>query len=313
MNASLALSGIAHIGYLGCIRVSGTDTIAFLQAQLTSDFATLGRGRARLAGFCSAKGRLQASFVAWMLDDTDVLLVCSSDLLQATLKRMSMFVLRMKCRLTDASAEFPVHGIAGEAASRWLDGCAVWERRDTPRAMAIRLPDAPGHAMGLWIARPTQHQTPDSQGNLTQNDWRWLQVTSGMPWIEARNVDLFVPQMINLELLGGVDFQKGCYPGQEVVARSQYRGTLKRRLFRFESEAAATSGEEVFSSTDPGQPAGVVVNAAVCAGTGRSSALIELKWAALGSGQLHLAHPDGPLLHRRDLPYEVPSASRDPT
>jgi folate-binding protein YgfZ len=129
-------------------------------------------------------------------------------------------------------------------------------------------------------------------------------VQSGIPVVEAATVDRFVPQMINFELVGGVDFRKGCYPGQEVVARSQYRGTTKRRLFLFDAASAALPGQEIFHSADPGQPAGLVANAAVTSQGG--SLLAEVKLAALAEGSLHLGTADGPLLTQRALPYALP-------
>jgi tRNA-modifying protein YgfZ len=125
-----------------------------------------------------------------------------------------------------------------------------------------------------------------------------------VPRIVAATVEQFVPQMVNFEIVGGVSFQKGCYPGQEVVARSQYRGTVKRRAFVFESTAAAAPAQEIFHSADREQPAGMVVNAASC--DGRHLLLAEVKLAALDGGTLHLVSADGPLLTRADMPYAVP-------
>ena len=140
---------------------------------------------------------------------------------------------------------------------------------------------------------------------LPLDTWRWLEVQSGLPTIEAATVDQFVPQMLNYELVGGIDFKKGCYPGQEVVARSHYRGTIKRRMFLFDCEAAAAPGQEIFHSGEPGQPAGMVANAAPQPGGAGSSLLVEVKLAALNDGSLHLGSPQGPLLHRVAMPYEV--------
>jgi folate-binding Fe-S cluster repair protein YgfZ len=118
--------------------------------------------------------------------------------------------------------------------------------------------------------------------------------------------------MLNFELVGGVNFQKGCYPGQEIVARSQYRGTVKRRTFLFDVDAAAAPGQEVFHSADPGQPAGQVANAAPRVdGTG-ASVLVEIKLAALEGGDIHLGSADGPVLAQRELPYAVLSDADQP-
>jgi hypothetical protein len=112
--------------------------------------------------------------------------------------------------------------------------------------------------------------------------------------------------MVNFELAGGVNFQKGCFPGQEVVARSQYRGTLKRRAQLLTSTVPLEPGQEVFHSADPGQPAGLVALAGQRP-DGLHAALVELKLAALGSGSLHLGGADGPLLQPAALPYALPT------
>jgi folate-binding protein YgfZ len=129
---------------------------------------------------------------------------------------------------------------------------------------------------------------------------------SGVPRIVAATVDRFVPQMVNLELVGGVDFGKGCYPGQEVVARSQYRGTLKRRAALVQSPVPLLAGQELFSSADPEQPAGLVVLAGTLRGQ-HHAALVELKIAALISGTLHAGAADGVVLEAVALPYAIPA------
>jgi folate-binding protein YgfZ len=143
--------------------------------------------------------------------------------------------------------------------------------------------------------------TPPEADDLDPAAWRWLEVHSGVARITAATSEQFVPQMVNLELVGGVNFKKGCYPGQEVVARSQYRGTLKRRAQLFAGATGARPGQEVFHSGDPSQPAGLVANAA------GDTALVEVKLAALEDGTLHLGAADGPVLRRLALPYEMPA------
>ena len=128
---------------------------------------------------------------------------------------------------------------------------------------------------------------------------------SGIARIVAATSEHFVPQMVNLELVGGVNFQKGCYPGQEVVARSQYRGTLKRRAFALTGPSAMLPGQEIFHSADPGQPAGEVAVSGRLS-EGRFAALAELKISATHDGSLHLGASDGPLLQKAALPYPVP-------
>ncbi len=285
---TLGLTGACRLTALGVIRAQGADAASFLHGQLTTDFASLSLTEARLAGFCSAKGRLMATLIGWKTADDEILLALPAELLAPVLKRLSMFVMRAKCKLSDATADIPLWGVAAAASEG-----AVWSRQGD----AIRLPAAPGSALFL-----TSQPSPALPA-LAAADWDWLSLQSGLPWITAATTEQFVPQMVNLELLGGVNFKKGCYPGQEVVARSQYRGTLKRRSYLYETTAAAVPGEEIFHSDDPEQPAGMVVNVAVR--DGRSLVLAETKIAAVAVGSLHLGAANGPLLTSQPMPYDL--------
>jgi tRNA-modifying protein YgfZ len=298
--------GVLLSHHWGLIRAQGLDAVKFLQGQLTNDVASLSDSAVRLAGFCSAKGRLQASFVLWRAAPDELLLACSSSLLAATLKRLSMFVMRAKCQLSDATNDFSTHGLVGDAARSLMGDAAVWSHRATPHGTLLRMPDVQDQPRAVLFA----NNNFTTEAAITLDQWRWLDVQSGIPTIEAATADAFVPQMLNYELLGGVDFKKGCYPGQEVVARSQYRGTLKRRMFLFDCDGAqAAPGQEVFHSADADQPAGLVVNAAPTSTPGASgcAALIEVKLSALESGSLHLGSTSGALLRLAALPYAVPS------
>ena len=310
MNMQPTPDGLVALSHWGLIRARGADAVKFLQGQLTNDVATLGLAQARLAGYCSAKGRLQASFVVWKLAPDDLLLACTVGVLPATLKRLSMFVLRAQCKLSDASAELPLLGAAGATATRWIGDLPVWGRRELDGGSLVRLPDVDGVPRCI-AALPVAHALPEAPA-LALDTWRWLDVRSGIPVIEAATVEQFVPQMLNYEVVGGVDFAKGCYPGQEVVARSHYRGTIKRRTFLFEADAPASAGQEVYHSGDAVQPAGMVVNAAPRPSSSGSAALVEVKLAALESGSLHLGAVDGTELRRAALPYALPSEAEQP-
>lgn len=305
MNLTHDFEGACRLDDWGLIRASGPDAASFLHAQLTNDVAKLSAAQARLAGYCSPKGRLLASFVIWRDTAGDILLACSADLLPATLKRLRMFVLRAKCVLSEASAELPLYGLAGAHATAWLGDAApvgAWTQCQRDGLTSIALPEAAGCTRVLCACA----KAPDLPA-LSPDAWRWLEVRSGIARIEAATVEQFVPQMLNYELIGGVDFQKGCYPGQEIVARSQYRGSIKRRSLLFELDGEAHAGQEVFHSEDPVQPAGMIVNAAPQpAGFAAGSlALVEIKLAALGA-DVRLGSADGPLLRRVDMPYPLP-------
>ena len=315
MNPTTRLDGVLHLSDWGLIRAQGPDAANFLQGQLTQDVVHLPPGQARLAGFCTPKGRLMASFVVWRANPAShpdtFYLACSADLLAPTLKRLAMFVMRAKCKLSDASAELRLYGLAGApslAAAGVSPSAAAWSVLNLDAGQALVLPAVGGQPRGL-LAWPADDPVPPALASLpalAPAAWAWLEVCSGVVRIVTATAEHFVPQMVNFELVGGVNFQKGCYPGQEVVARSQYRGTLKRRALAFDCAADLAPGQAVFHSADPGQPAGEVALAAPRPGGG-SSALVEVKLAALDGGSLHLDSITGPLLVPTALPYSIPT------
>ncbi len=294
------LEGAAPLPHLGLIRCQGEDAAKFLHGQLTQDFALLAPGQARLAAFCNAKGRMQASFVAVAIAPDDFLLVLSRDLLAQTLKRLSMFVLRAKARLSDACGVFDLRGLAGGAAA---DAPAeAWQHLAQGVAHLVSLPPADGQRRALWIA-PTGTPLPQASP-LDAAVWQWGEVRSAVATVSAPVFEAFVPQMLNYESVGGVNFRKGCYPGQEVVARSQFRGTLKRRAFPAHSAGEMAAGMEVFHSSDPEQPCGLVAQAAPAPGGGWD-AIVSLQLSATEEGSLTLGTPAGPSLALGTLPYTL--------
>jgi hypothetical protein len=218
----------ARLSRYGLLSVTGADARDFLHAQLTNDIEHLAADRAALAGWCSAKGRLLASFLV-IPAPQGFLLQLARDLAAPVAKRLSMFVLRSKVKVADESGRWTQEGVwdAGweQPDVAWKDGIAtvrVGERR------FLQL--GPAAAMS---AAPTADEA----------QWTLQEIRAGRPFISAATQDQFVPQMVNLEKLGGVDFQKGCYPGQEIVARAQYRGEVKRRMVQMHGPQAARAGE----------------------------------------------------------------------
>lgn len=299
---SYTLNGIAALPHLGVIRAEGEDAAKFLHGQLTQDFSLLGLSEARFAAFCSAKGRMQASFVAFKRSHTEIVLVCSRDLLPQTLKRLSMFVLRARVKLSDASNDLALYGIAGQALQALAPGeHQPWSRTELGSATLVHLYPADGTPRALWLAS-TAAPAP-AAATLKHEDWLWGEVRSGVAAVTQPIFEAFVPQMLNYESVGGVNFKKGCYPGQEVVARSQFRGTLKRRGYLAHSAAPLQAGQEVFEVADPGQPCGVVAQAAAAPGGG-FDAIVSLQIAS-AQGTLQLGEPGGPVLTLLPLPYAL--------
>ena len=279
-----SISGIVELTHLGVIRAVGEDAVTFLQGQLTQDVAQLDLAHARLAAFCNAKGRMQASFVLFKRSPEEVLLVCSRDILTATLKRLSMFVMRAKAKLSDASSEFSLYGVTGSAIESIAGSAhATWGKVDFEVSNLVFLYPAAGQPRALLCAPAG---SPPQGNPIDVGLWHWLEVQSGIAMITQPIFEAFVPQMLNYESVGGVNFKKGCYPGQEIVARSQFRGTLKRRAYLVHTDGAPAVGQEVFHVQDPDQPCGLVAAAAANPGGG-FDAIVSMQTSVAADAQAH--------------------------
>lgn len=270
---------LAKLEQYGLLLAAGADARAFLHAQLTNDIEGLPAGQARYAGWCSAKGRLLATFlvIPW---SGGFLLQLARDLVPAVHKRLAMFILRSKVTLSDVTAQWQQHGV-------W-EGSSSGELRvsEDSEKIAVRI-DA--HRTLFLEKEAIEASTP-------ADEWALAEVRAGRALITQATQDQFVPQMVNLELAGGVDFQKGCYPGQEIVARAQYRGEVKRRLYRLRG-AALQPGQPLYADESPGQASGTVVNAA------GDEALAVVQVSAIESGTPIRVQPRGAALERAALPY----------
>lgn len=273
--------GSCRLDDWGLIQADGPDAATFLHGQLTQAVSDLALLQARPAGYCSAKGRLLATFVLRRSGAEQFQLLLPLDVLAPLMKKLSMFVLRSKVKFSQP--ELPVHGLLGDAVP---DSLPVWGG-DTD---LIRLPDALGQRRALRLG--------ESAATLPRAAWDWAELHAGLAWIRAATSEHFVPQMVNWELVGGVDFKKGCYPGQEVVARSQYRGTVKRRL-QLLLGASAAPGSELLG---PEGAVGEVVAGAQWQGS--AGVLAEVQLAAWES-EMPLQLADGAALTRAALPYAV--------
>ena len=302
------LNGSSPLPHLGVIQAQGEDAANFLHNQLSNDVLLLPVGQARLAAFCSAKGRMQASFIVIKTAPDTVLLVLSLGLLAQTLKRLSMFVLRAKVKMSDATGQWQLRGLLGDSAwsSAVQVGMAPWQTVVAEGAHTVALhPAVLGEARiprALWIA-PMGQPLP-SGSELVVDVWLWGEVMSGVTLLSQPLFEAFVPQMLNYESVGGVNFKKGCYPGQEVVARSQFRGTLKRRTALVHSPVALVAGQDVFTSADPEQPcATVVLSAARPDGQG-FDALVSGTLESQASGW-RVGSAQGQVLDLLPLPYAL--------
>ncbi|MCS6787162.1 MAG: folate-binding protein YgfZ [Thiobacillaceae bacterium] len=303
---------VADLSHYGLIALTGEEAQAFLHGQITNDLRPLTDAQAVYAGYCSAKGRLLANFLVFRRGGTLYLLL-PRVLSEPIRRRLSMFVLRSRVKLADAGDDWVILGLNGPGAQALVSahfGVIPPEPMSvvhTDSGWAVRLaPDrfdlvvAPPAAPALWQALRAQARPVGAPA------WDWLMVRAGVPVILPATQDQFVPQMVNLEVLGGVSFHKGCYPGQEIVARSQYLGKLKRRMYLAHVDAEAAAGTELYSPDLPGQACGQVINAAP-APEGGTDVLAVMQVTSHEAGEVHLGAADGPRLAFLPLPYALPA------
>lgn len=306
---------MAPLTDLGLIRLTGEDAASFLHNQLSNDVEHLGDSEVRRAAYCTPKGRMLASLLYWK-DGQDIILQLPKALQPGIQKRLQMYVLRAKAKLFDINAEFITLGLGGNAVTTAL---AEWfpelpARPDTnvqnQHGKLLRVADANGAPRYQWITGIESAQQAWSKLSaqlqvVNTSAWRVTEIQAGIPVILASTQEQFVPQMVNFELIGGVNFKKGCYPGQEIVARSQYLGKLKRRMsVALIQTVGVSAAMEVFNSNDATQPCGMIVNAEQYSETA-SIALIEMKLADQESGQLSLGSASGAAIELLPLPYAI--------
>lgn len=276
----MSAARIAKLGQYGLLHVAGEDARAFLHAQLTNDIESMPADGARYAGWCSAKGRLLATFLV-IPSRGGFLLQLARDLVPSIAKRLAMFVLRSRVTITDASGQWQQYGA-------WDEPSPAGDLRvsETPGKVSVRID---GQRVLVLSAQPLA-------APVSPDEWTLAEVRAGRVLITQATQDQFVPQMVNFELAGGVDFRKGCYPGQEIVARAQYRGAVKRRLYRLRG-ASLQAGQDLYTEETPNEATGTVVNAA-----GEESLAVLSIAAAEAKSALH-ARPASPALEILPLPY----------
>ena len=304
---------VAPLNDLGLIRASGVDAAGFLHSLVTNDINGITPGGARFAGLCTAKGRLLALLLIWREGD-DFLLMLPRDVLPAILKKLSMYVLRSKVKLSDATAERALIGYSarvGSAPAPALGEAVAALPRFGVTAVeggqALRLDDT-RWLLALDVATAGQRwaQLAASAQPVGLAAWQWLEIAAGQPRVVAATQEAFVPQMLNMELpaVAGVSFSKGCYPGQEIVARTQYLGKVKRRTYRARIAVAATPGAHVYAPETGDQHCGAVVSVAPSP-AGGFECLVCVQIGAMEAGEVHLGALDGERMEFLPLPYEI--------
>ncbi len=280
------------------IRASGEDACGFLHNLLTNDVENLPADGVRFAGFCTAKGRLLATFHLWP-DGPDLLIAMSADVQPAMLKKLPMYILRSKVKLADPG--MVLIGVAGTGARTVVEAAAGRARPIAIGDDRYLLAMSPADAIEAW---------PDLAAWATPAGvaaWRWREIAAGQPRVVAATQEAFVPQMVNMELpaVGGISFTKGCYPGQEIVARTQYLGKIKRRMYRARIDEALPPGTDVFTAESGDQHCGALVTVAPSPDGGHEC-LVVVQSSGAESGEVFAGKPGGPpRLTLLALPYDV--------
>ena len=312
LRATAQNTVLCDLNQFGTLRVSGEDAQTFLQNMLSNDIHEVSAARAQLSSLNSPKGRMQATMLIWRNGD-DYMLQLPRILCEPMRKKLSMYVLRAKVKVSDASDEIVSLGLSGENAQEILSkqfgelAQLPFGFTDTEQEGELKFSDTrfqvstvAQYAPTLWQAL-SQHAQP--VGSVC---WDWLNIRAGIPVILPQTQEQFVPQMANFELIGGVNFKKGCYPGQEIVARMQYLGKLKRRMYlaHIDSGAAPQPGDELFSADMEGQASGMIANTAPAPGGGYD-ALAVMQTSSRESQTVHWKSLQGEALQFLPLPYPL--------
>ncbi|MBN9133777.1 MAG: folate-binding protein YgfZ [Nitrosospira multiformis] len=317
LESTQSANVLSDLSHFGLIHFWGEDAGAFLQGQLSCDIRRVTASAASYGSYCNPKGRILATFLILRAADDSYLMQLPAMLLAGIQKRLAMYVLRTRVKLADSSGTWVRMGVAGSHAAALL-GEILGEIPAVPlgvrhgeRGSIIRLAE---NRFQLLIL---PEQAPAIWEDLSRNAvpvgkpcWDWLEIRAGIPHILPATQEQFVPQMVNLDALGGISFQKGCYPGQEIVARTQYLGKVKRRMYlanvRAETcELPIEAGDELFSTGLGGeQSAGMVVNPA-SSSDGGTDLLAVIQASSVEAGEIHWKSLEGPALGIMPLPYSA--------
>ncbi|WP_018606226.1 YgfZ/GcvT domain-containing protein [Uliginosibacterium gangwonense] len=309
---------LCPLPHLGALHVEGEEAAAFLHNLTSNDVKKMPGGGIHWSSLNSAKGRMLANFLVWRKDN-GFTLILAAELVAEIAKKLSMYVLRAKVKVSDASSTVLLSGLFGAQASEVLsqagliapangtgnatsDGMGVISIPQAGATNRYLLVNATEQVSGLWqklLNTPATHAVGTAA-------WIREDVLAGIPWVTKAIQEEFIAQMLNYELLGGVNFQKGCYPGQEIVARTQYLGKLKKRMYlaHLDDAAAPTPGQDLYAPVFGEQSCGKVVT--VCpAPQGGSDLLIVVQMSAQEAGEIHLGSAAGLRLTLGALPYSI--------
>ncbi len=322
-QATVSGTVITALSHLGVIKVTGTDAATFLQGQLTNDIKQLSEESFQYSGYCNPQGRLLAIFQIFQLNGDHYLLLPRS-LVDETLERLKKYTLMSKVTLKDSSDEWAIMGLFGKQAEECLHAIINTDLPTTPYA-AITWNDVkiihttgPGYRFMIFgqfsACKPLWTQLRGVAAAVGAYNWGWHDIQAGIPTVYPETSASFIPQMVNLDCFNGINFKKGCYTGQEVIARLHYRGKLKRRMYLahipdLANDQMPQPGDILYhdEADTEGKAIGQVVRCQPSPDGGYSILaviVIELADKGLKNGQLHWQSATGPTLMGQPLPYQ---------
>lgn len=308
------ITALVDLSHYGLLVFSGEDAQTFLQNQLSCDVKLVNERQAQYGSYCTPKGRVLANFILWQCGDEWFMQLPVS--LCATIqKRLSMFILRSKVRISNGSNQWIRIGVTGKSACEPIAAFMQIAIDANPRLEVIHTPQATlvCHAADRIELIVTPEKAPEFWMLLRQHArpcgadyWDWLTLQAGIPVITPETQEEFIPQMINLDLIGGVSFKKGCYPGQEIVARTQYLGKLKRRMYRahIATDDRVSAGDDLYGADFEDQSCGKIVNA-VSSPRGGHDVLAVIQQSSVAAGKVYWKISQGAVLTIETLPYAL--------
>lgn len=312
---------LTPLDHLCCYEVSGEDAQTFLQGQLTNDVNEISLTLGQLSSYCTPKGRMLATFYICKLQDKYLILI-RKDVAESVISRLKMFVLRAKVAINEHPATNVLIGLAGSSTKSILGALNLHQPNNdnevtcTNNSLCMKVPGIiPRYLLIGDETFNTKIEKLDKSNVdvYTSDYWQWLDIMSGIPSVTAATQESFVPQMANMELINGVSFSKGCYPGQEIVARLHYLGNASRRMYRIEvsTDKAINPGDDIYQSeSDSNQAIGSVVSA-IKEDADKFAGLAVLRIEAAQQNKVSIGSPTGIPATIMSLPYEVPTEKKE--
>jgi len=323
-QASVSGTVMTDLSHLGIIRAKGPNAASFLQGQLTNDINQVDDQHCQISGYCNPQGRLLAIFQIFRYQD-DYYCLLPSSMINNTLERLKKYTIMAKVELEDVSDDWVRIGIYGKQAQDRLkpliDTLPDQQHSAHLHADLCALHIAAGPLLRYLVLGPVESmQSLWNQLNVHvaavgANNWGWHDIQAGLPVVYPETIGSFIPQMVNLDAFDGINFKKGCYTGQEIIARLHYRGKLKRRMYlahiaRDGFDTPPQPGDILYhdQAEQEGKAIGHIARCQLAPDGGTSILaviVIELAETGLSEGKIHWQSPTGPALEPRELPYDI--------